>query len=161
MDQIVLTVFYTVSYDMIIVCTCKNGHDINVNKLLLSLPLGNARHSLFCLSYLYCPSSCERLVELVLVMLFGLGRTVNLLFIWESVEDKVFPMVAESLGGWSDEAIFIIQRVGRMLGQRLGVSPHIIIRQIFQKLAVTLWRGNATLLLRRRHPGPLALDFHS
>ena len=44
-----------------------------------------------------------------------------------------------------------------MLGQRLGVSPHISIRQLFQKLLVTLWRGNATLLLRRRHPGPLAL----
>ena len=38
-----------------------------------------------------------------------------------------FPMVAESLGGWSDEAISIIQRVGHMLGQRLGVSSHISI----------------------------------
>ena len=50
--------------------------------------------------------------------------------------------------------------LGHMLGQRLGVSPHITIRQHFQKLLVTLWRGNATLLLRRRHPGPLALDCH-
>ena len=72
-----------------------------------------------------------------------------------------FPMVAESLCGWSDDAISIIQRVGHMLGQRLGVSLHITIQQLFQNLSVTLWRGNATLqLLRRRHPGPLALDFH-
>ena len=34
------------------------------------------------------------------------------------------------------------------------------IRQLFQKVLATLWRGKATLLLRRRHPGPLALDFH-
>ena len=70
-------------------------------------------------------------------------------------------MVAESLGGWSDDTISIIQRVGHMLGQRLGVSPNISTRQLFQKLSVTLWRGNATLLLRRRHPGSLALDLHT
>ena len=62
-----------------------------------------------------------------------------------------FPLVAESLGGWSYDAISIIQRVGHMLGQRLGVSPHVSTRQLFQKLfqklSVSLWRGNATLLL--------------
>ena len=45
-------------------------------------------------------------------------------------------------------------------GPGLGVSSHITIRLIFQKLLVTPWRGNATLLLRRCYPGPLALDFH-
>ena len=44
------------------------------------------------------------------------------------------PMAAESLGGWSDDAISIIQRVGHMLCQRLGVSPSICSRQLFQKL---------------------------
>ena len=57
-------------------------------------------------------------------------------------------------------AISIIQRVGHMLGQRLGVSPHVSTRQLFQKLSVSLWRGNTSLLLRRRPPGPLALDLH-
>ena len=54
-------------------------------------------------------------------------------------------LVAESMGGWSDDAISIIQRVGHMLGQRIGVSPHITNRQLFQKLSVTLCQGNAIL----------------
>ena len=45
-----------------------------------------------------------------------------------------------------------------MLGQRLahGVSPNICTKQLFQKL----WWENATLLFRKHHPGPLALDLH-
>ena len=64
-------------------------------------------------------------------------------------------MVAESLVAGAMMQFLSFKEL-HMLGQRLGVSPSIFTRQLFQKL----WQGNATLLLRRHHPGPLALDLH-
>ena len=55
------------------------------------------------------------------------------------------PLVAETLGGWSEEAA----RIGRLLGQRSGSPPADTTRHLFQRLSVSLWRGNATLWLSR------------
>ena len=55
----------------------------------------------------------------------------------------------ESLGGVSELAIRTIRRIGQYLGQRLGVSPSMSTRQLFQRCSVCLWRGNATLWLHR------------
>ena len=33
------------------------------------------------------------------------------------------PLVVESLGGWSEEAIQTIKSIGRLQGQRLGIPP--------------------------------------
>ena len=51
-------------------------------------------------------------------------------------------LIVETIGGWSEEAASIIGHVGHLLGQRLG-SPS-------QRLAIALWRGNATLWIHRR-----------
>ena len=59
------------------------------------------------------------------------------------------PSPSESLGGVSELAIRTIRRIGQYLGQRLGVSPSISTRQLFQRCSVCLWRGNATLWLHR------------
>ena len=59
------------------------------------------------------------------------------------------PLVAETLGGWSEEAIRNITRIGHLLGQRTGISTDNTIRHLFQRLSVSLWRGNATLWLNR------------
>ena len=59
------------------------------------------------------------------------------------------PVVAESLGGWSEEAIHNITRIGRLLGQRSGTSTNDTTRHLFQCLSVSLWRGNAILWLSR------------
>ena len=59
------------------------------------------------------------------------------------------PLVAETLGGWSEEAVYNIVRIGRLLGQRSGSPPADTTRHLFQRLSVSLWRGNATLWLSR------------
>ena len=62
------------------------------------------------------------------------------------------PLAVESLGGWSDLAANTISRIGRLLGQRLGISPSITSCQLFQRCSVLLWRGNAALWLHRFPP---------
>ena len=51
------------------------------------------------------------------------------------------PLVVESLGGWSELAAETLRRVGRLLGQRLGISPSITTCHLFQRCSVSLWRG--------------------
>ena len=48
------------------------------------------------------------------------------------------PLVMETLGGWCDEAIWTIRRIGRQQGQHLGIPPAESTRHLFQRLA-TLW----------------------
>ena len=55
------------------------------------------------------------------------------------------PLVVESLGGWSNEAADTITKIGRRQGQRLGVPPAESIRHLFQRCAIALWRGNASM----------------
>ena len=68
------------------------------------------------------------------------------------------PLVVESLGGWSELAAETLRRVGRLLGQRLGISPSITTRHLFQRCSVSLWRGNAALWLHRFPPIPPIVD---
>ena len=51
------------------------------------------------------------------------------------------PLVMETLGGWCNEAIRTIRRIGRQQGQRLGIPPAESTRHLFQRLAISLWRG--------------------
>ena len=60
------------------------------------------------------------------------------------------PLVVESLGGWSEEAIYTIKSIGRLQGQRLGIPPPETTRHLFQRLSISLWRGNASLWVRRQ-----------
>ena len=51
----------------------------------------------------------------------------------------------------SDATSEIISSIGRLIGQRFGVPS----RHLFQRLAVSLWRGNATAWIHRcRPPAP-------
>ena len=68
-------------------------------------------------------------------------RAVGVLFV---------PLVVESVGRWSDEAIHTIASIGRLQGQCLGIPPSESIRHLFQRLAISLWKGNATLWIRRQ-----------
>ena len=60
------------------------------------------------------------------------------------------PLVVESLGGWSYEAIQTIKSIGRLQGQRLGLPPPDTTRHLFQRLTIALWKGNASLWVRRQ-----------
>ncbi len=62
-----------------------------------------------------------------------------------SVGITFIPLVVESLGGWGPEAISTLKDIGRLQGQRLGTPPSLATRHLFQRLAIRLWRGNATL----------------
>ena len=59
------------------------------------------------------------------------------------------PLAFEALGGMSEATTTSLSRIGRLLGQRLGVSPADSIRHLFQRCSVSLWRGNAALWLHR------------
>ena len=57
-------------------------------------------------------------------------------------------LVMESLGEWSEEAAATISRIGRLLGQRLGLPTSETTRHHFERCAISLWKGNANLWLR-------------
>ena len=63
------------------------------------------------------------------------------------------PMVVETLGGWGEEAALTVKNIGRLQGLRLGIPPPPpppqATQHLFQRLAINLWRGNATLWIRR------------
>ena len=68
------------------------------------------------------------------------------------------PLVVESLGGWSKGAADTLSSIGRLLGQRLGSPPAETTRHLFQRCSISLWRGNATLWLRRLPVHPPTID---
>lgn len=70
------------------------------------------------------------------------------------------PLVYESLGGWSNEAIRTVRAIGRHQGQHLGIplSESIQHLVIFQSLAISLWKGYATLWIHHQLTYPVAVD---
>ena len=58
------------------------------------------------------------------------------------------PLVVETIGGWSHEAVETIESIGCLPSQRLGFSASQSISYTFQQLAIrlwNLWRGNACM----------------
>ena len=45
---------------------------------------------------------------------------------------SVVPLAVESVGGWSHEAALQISRIGRLVGQRLGITPAETVSHLFQ-----------------------------
>ena len=66
-----------------------------------------------------------------------------------SVGVSFIPLVMESLGGWNDEAADTISSIGRLMGQRLGISPAESTHHLFQRCVISLWRGNSALWICR------------
>ena len=42
-----------------------------------------------------------------------------------------------------------VNEIGQLQGQRLGISPVVSTRHLFQRLGICLWKGNATLWICR------------
>ena len=76
----------------------------------------------------------------------------------QSVGVNFIPLIVESLGGWSSEAISTVRAIGRLQGQRLGTPPSESTRHLFQRLAVALCRENACLWIRRQTTLPPVVD---
>ena len=50
-------------------------------------------------------------------------------------------LAVETLRGWDEEAVNVIKSIGRLLGQRLGISPAETMQHLFQRLVLCLCRG--------------------
>ena len=66
-----------------------------------------------------------------------------------SVGVVFMPLVVKSLEGWDGEAADTIRAIGCLQGHRLGIPPAESIHHLFQQLAISLWKGNAALWIRR------------
>ena len=56
-------------------------------------------------------------------------------------------LVVESIGGWSDQAVNTIRSFGRLLGQKLGITPADSTTHLFQRLTIRLWMEISSLFL--------------
>ena len=59
------------------------------------------------------------------------------------------PLVVETFGGWDIDAVKYLKDIARLDARRWGKSDAIEIKHFFQRLSVTLQRGNAALLVNR------------
>ena len=59
------------------------------------------------------------------------------------------PLVVESLGGWSLEAVENIKSIAHLQGQRLGLHISETTAHLFQRLAIQLWKRNACMWTMR------------
>ena len=70
-----------------------------------------------------------------------------------SVGISCISLVAESLRGLSKEFIDTISSIGKSISLRSGCNvDHNVTKHLFGRVGITLWRGNAALLLHRFRP---------
>ena len=76
-----------------------------------------------------------------------------------SVGVEFIPLVIEALGGLTEDTISTIRTLGQAIGQRAAApDPSISIKQLFHRVAIALWRGNARLWLHHHPTLPPSLD---
>ena len=63
----------------------------------------------------------------------------------QAVGVTFIPLVIETLGGMSSSAVSTLAGIGL----RMGIPPSDFTRHLFQRRAISVWRGNAALGLRR------------
>ena len=59
------------------------------------------------------------------------------------------PLVVETFGGWDSDALGFLKELARQDARRWGKDSAMEIKNFFQRLSITLQRGNAALLLER------------
>ena len=59
------------------------------------------------------------------------------------------PMPVESLGGWHEQAVLQINKLGAALARQIGEEESSIVRRLYQRLSILLVKGNAALFLNR------------
>ena len=69
------------------------------------------------------------------------------------------PVVVETLGGLSEDAISTVRAIGKAISKRASPDdPSTSTGQLFHRLAISLWRGNACLWLHRHPTLPPPID---
>ena len=66
------------------------------------------------------------------------------------VNVSFIPLAVETLGAWHPEAIHHLTRIARSLARQSAAPESVTMKHFFQKLAVTLQRANATMILSRQ-----------
>uniref|UniRef100_A0A1X7U4S3 Uncharacterized protein n=1 Tax=Amphimedon queenslandica TaxID=400682 RepID=A0A1X7U4S3_AMPQE len=64
-----------------------------------------------------------------------------------SVGITFIPLAIEYLGGWSNDAMITIKKIGFHLGTRLGLPPVQFSGHLIQRLSITLWHFSAQMWL--------------
>ena len=59
------------------------------------------------------------------------------------------PLVVESFGGWDTAAVKFLKEIARLNARRWAKNDALEIKYFFQKLSISLQRGNAALLVNR------------
>ena len=59
------------------------------------------------------------------------------------------PLVVETFGGWDLDAVKLLKDMARQSARRWGKNSAEEIKYFFQRLSVSLQRGNASLLIER------------
>jgi len=60
-----------------------------------------------------------------------------------------FHKCLNAFGGWDKDATKYLKEISRLGARRWGKNDSIEIKQFFQRLSITLQRGNAALLVNR------------
>ena len=60
------------------------------------------------------------------------------------------PVALETLGGFHKVAVEQVKKIGAAVARHQGSDERVATRQLFQRLSLTLMRGNAALILGRR-----------
>ena len=60
------------------------------------------------------------------------------------------PIAFETLGGFHEVAVGQVKRIGTAIARNQGSDERVAVKQLFQRLSLTLMRGNASLMLGRR-----------
>ena len=59
------------------------------------------------------------------------------------------PLPVETMGGWHEDALEQIRKLGQALARASGQEEAEVVHHLFQRLSVLLMRGNAALLINR------------
>ena len=60
------------------------------------------------------------------------------------------PVAVETVGGFHVAAVEQVKRIGAALARHQGSEEQVATQQLFQRLSLTLMRGNAAMLMSRR-----------
>ena len=79
---------------------------------------------------------------------------------WEACHRQGFdfiPLAAECLGAWHPSAVVQIKKLGSMLARHTGEEESSTTQKLFQRLSISLMRGNAALFNNRSPPDQVQL----
>ena len=76
-------------------------------------------------------------------------RAAGLLFV---------PLACHNMGGWSDTAVAEVEKITSVMANSRGENPKEVALHTFQRLGITLQRGNAAMLARRVETLDMQID---